>query len=1063
MTESGEGREVEFRILGPVEVREGGTRHQLGSRKERCVLAVLLWELGHPVAGETIIDRVWGDGAPDKVFSSLYSAVSRLRGGLRRASGEDRAWIAGAGWYTLETSREDVDLYRFRDLRDEARSAIATGADERAFGLLREAERLWHGVPLGGLEGVWAEGVRAALDEERYEAATLRLDAGIRSGHHAELVGELVELTAQRPLAEKPAEYLMRALYRSGRGAEALQVYPRFHRNYVAEMGGSESSAALRHLHEQMLGNDPVLDVTPPAKPAATVTRPAALGSTLPRDNPDFTGRATELNALAGWVNSGEARSAVPVIVISGMPGIGKTALAVHAAHVFGDRYDRRLSVELRGHSPDRDPVDPATALGTLLHSLGVVDKVIPGSIEDRAALWRSRLAGKRALILLDDAVDSSQVKPLLPGAAGCLVLITTRRKAIDLPGVRWLPMHPLPPAEAAALFVRSAGEDRRDDPAGVASVLRLCGYVPQEIQFAARELRRHPAWSVWDLETRLRETSAENSEVGAALELSYRHLTAAQQRLLRQLALHPEPGFSRHAADAMAGDQAISETQHALDVLLDYHLIEEPVTDRFAFHDLIKKHARRLAERHDSEADQDLAMERLLDYYLCLADRADRVAYPFHRRMPAPVRNVPVAPAPFLTRYESQQWMAAERPALLAIARYAAAHGHTQHAGLLPHVLAKFLDAWGYWADAAELHGHAVTAWRAAGNRAGEAKALTELSLILARTGRHDEALRHAGDALTLARAAADHAAEADALDRMGIFLWWLARYPEALAHFDEALTIWRALDDRDGEADTLMYSGIAAWHLSRYPEALHRTERALALYRELGDAQGEANALNNLGALQEDDNHYEQALASYGRALEMFRDLGDRQGEAIAVSNIGEISLKTGRSQDALTHYRVALAIYREIGDLRCETNTLNSMGAAYLHTGRHAAALEHHQKALLLAHQIAERFLTTQSLRGSGGVYLAAGNYALAADDFRGAVALSQQISDRAQEADALRGLGDALLRTDGAAAARACWLKALEIFEDIGRPDEASAARARLGAAESGSDPARRTSP
>ena len=1041
---------MEFRILGPVELWAGGKNHPLGPRKERGVLALLLWELGRPIPTETLVSRIWGAEASDRASELLHQNVSRLRRRLREAGGTDRELPKRSRSYVLHVSRQDVDVCQFRALNEKASAAFDHGDDEHAVTLFREADALWRGTPLDGLDGDWVEGIRARLNEDRYDATVMRMEAGLRLGRHAGLVGELFALAAQYPLREEPTKFLMHALYRSGRSADALQVFRRFHRNYVDEMG-VEPTAGLRHLHEMMLKDDPDLAVMLTARPMPAASPPVP-ASSLPRDNPDFTGRTTELETLAGWMNSGHAESTVPVIVISGRPGIGKTTLAVHAAHVLGERYAEQLFVELRGHSPDNNPVEPAAALGTLLHSLGVSDHVIPDSVEDRAALWRSRLAGKRALIVLDDAADSARILPLLPSAPGCVVLITSRRTMTDVPGMRWLSLDPMPPTEAAALFERSAGEGRKNEEAGVATILRLCGYVPQEIQLAARELRRHPAWDVRDLEARLREIRAEDHAANPAIELSYRHLTAAQQRLLRQLALHPGPGFSRHAAMAVAGDQSLGDTQRALDVLQDYYLIKEPVPGRFAFHDRIRGYAKHLARAHDSDADRDRTMRRLLDYYLCLADQADRALYPFHRRIPAIASDIPsvlVPPAspPLRTRLDYRRWMEAERPGLLAVTRYAAATGQFLHAGLLPHVLANFLDASGFWADATELHRLAVTAWRTAGNASGEAKALTELSFMLARMGDYGEALRHASDALALARTAKDRVAEADALDRMGIILWKEARYPEALARYDEALAICQALGDEDGEADTLMHSGIAAWHLNRYPDAMRRTERALVLYRELRDSQGEANALNNLGDLQQDAGEKDEALGSYRSALDMFRDLGDRQGEAIAVNNIGDAYRNTGRLDDALACYRAALDIYRDIGDLRCEADTLNNLGAAYLQLGRHNDALDHHHNALILAHQIAERFLMVKSLNGSGSVQLASGNYSPAADDYQTAIELSRQIGDRNQEAHALVGLGDAL-HADGEKAARMCWVHAVTIFEHIGKPTAADDVRARL---------------
>jgi tetratricopeptide (TPR) repeat protein len=1041
---------MEFRVLGRPELWADGKRLSLGPRKERHVLAVLLLELPRPVSAETLVSRVWGAESSDGTYNSLYSVVSRLRKRLGNASGADGEKLLPkrSGAYTLNVTRDDVDVWRFRALRDQARVAIGRD-DELVVTLLYQADALWRGVPLDGLDGDWVESVRKSLYEEQLAAAVQRIRAGLRLSRHADLIGEIADLSYQYPDNELLLGLYLETLYVSGRQAEALLAYLQAE-NRLREEYGLSLSPALQDLQQLMLNGDPILDATAPLEGAsrhaalAEAASPSVPPSTMPRDNPDFTGRTAELKRLAGWMTSEQAQSTV--IVVSGLPGVGKTELAVRAARLFGDQDSAQLFVEL--HTPDGNPLEPVAVLGTLLRELGVSDRVIPARVEERAALWRSLLAGKPALVVLDNAADSAQVRPLLPAAAGCRVLITTQRKAIDVPGMHWLPLEPLPPADAAELFARTAGEDRQDDAAGVAAVLRLCGYLPQEIHFAAGQLRRHPAWSVGELATRLQESPAEDREGHAGLELAYRHLTTAPQLLLRQLTLHPGPGFSLYVAAALAGNQSLSATQRALEVLLDYDLIEETAQGRYVFRDVVWKYARRLAGDRDSAADRDRAMDRLLDYYLYFADQADRLMYPFHRRLPVAVDRIPASIPPLRTRGDCREQMEAERASLLAIAGYAVAQGRNQHAGLLAHVLARFLDTWGYWAEAGELHRLAITAWRAMRNTVGEAKALTELSFVRGRMGRHDEALQHASDALALARAAADRAAEADALDRTGIILWWMARYPEALARFDEALSIWRALEDQDGEADSLMYSGIVAWHLSRYPDALGRMERALALYRQLGDAPGEANALNNLGELQQEAGDHDQALGSYRRALDMYRDLGDRQGEAIAVNNIGNVYRATGRNEEALSCYRAALDIYRDIGDLRCEADTLNNMGAAYLRVGRHRDALDQHHAALVLAHQLAERYLIAESLNGSGSAHLVAGSYSPAADDFRTAIEVSREIGDRSQEAAALAGLGDVLLHTDSEEAARACWFSALTIFEDIGKPTATDTVQTRL---------------
>ena len=1038
-------------MLGPVELLRDGKSHKLGARKERGVLAVLLWEVGHPVPADTLVSRIWGDDAPDSASESLYQNVSRLRKRLRDAGGTGRELTNRSGSYVLEVSRQNVDAWRFRALRDEARSAAARGDDERAVTLFAEADALWRGIPLDGLDGDWVEWIRARLNEERLRAAVQRIWAGLRLSRHADLVGEIADLVHQQPPNETLLELHLRALYGSGRQAEALLAYLQAERRWREDFGGN-LGPALRGLHRLMLDDDPTLSATAPAGAAPHLAGvpgaapPSPLPSTIPRDNPDFTGRAAELGTLASWLDADAAQSSAPVVVISGMAGVGKTALAVHAAHLLRDRYpDQQLYLDLRANDSKQEPLAPTVALGTLLRKLDVPDTVTPADAEDRAALWRFKLAGRKALILLDDALDADQVLSLLPDAAGCLVLVTTRRRMLALPGMRSLPLASLPHADASELFTRATGADiaAPDDRAAIASVVRSCGYVPLEIQVAGRRLRGHPAWSVSDLASRLRDSGSGDRDMTAALALSYRYLTADQQRLFRWLAVHPGDSFSAHAAAAVA-DQSPAVAERTLDVLFDYHLIEEPVPGRFTFHDLVREYAADLAT---PEPDRRLALGRLLDYYLCLADQADRVVHPFGRRISVPRGAItPRALPPLRTRSECMARLETDKSSLLGIARYAAAEGWPVHTGLLAHLLGPFLDTWGEWTEAIHLHRLAVAAWRTTGNAAGEATALIDLAFILFRTGQHAEAAESARTALAAARSAADKGREAAALDTLGVALSVSARYAEALACHDQAILIWRDLGDRHGEADALNRSGLPAVRLGRHPDALQRAELALAIYRELGDLQGETKALNNLGGMHQDAHCYDEALASYQQVMATLRETGDRQSEAIALSNIGDIRQISGHHDEALRNYRTALGIFRDIGDRRSEAEALNGMAAAFTGAGDSQAALGHYERALVLASELAERHTQAASHLGIGSVHLLLGRCHSAADDYRIALKLSREIADPVQEGRALVGLGRALDAL-GAPEAREHWQSALAIFEAVSSP-EADDVRALL---------------
>lgn len=1035
---------MEFRILGPIELEVNGTFRDLGSAKERCVLAILLWELGRPVANETLINRVWGSDRPDRALPSLYSYVSRLRANLKSAVG-DRTRVVRwqSGSYTLQTDPETVDLHRFRKMRDLARG-LEGNDDEGAASLLREAANLWRGTPLAGLHGGWAAGARATLEEERFTAIIRRIQIELRLGLHTDLVPELSGLVAQHPLNQELAGHLMVTLYRCGRQAEALEAF-RSLRHRLIEETGTEPASNLIELHQRMLkGNLPFTE-----ERRTHHFRAIAAPNTLPRDNPDFTGRLPELDRLVAVINSAAGRSTSGVVAISGMPGVGKTALAVHAAHMLCDRYPIQMYLSLHAHDRIEEPVDPGSALGVLLRALGEPADNLPAGVEERAALWRTRLAGRRALIVLDDTDDPDQIRPLLPGAPGCLVLITSRRRVIELPGVFWLPLGTMRPDEAAALFGRIAGENSADDASAVARVTRICGYLPLAIQMAASRFRNHPSWSVTDLAAHLSHGPSELAdsrplprEIASSLELSYRYLTSKQQRIFRQLALSPITEYSVEAAAALADGEGV---EAELETILDQHLLEERLPGRYSFHDVIREFAAHLSFIYDKPSDRHGALHRVLDHYLALADKADRIIHPYHHRI-----DIEVGVSPPLPPEDARNVIELERENLIRLLRYAGAADWPRHAALLSHVLARFLDTWGLWDEAARAHRHAIRAWRQVGDRRGEAVALTELCFVLGRLGQHTEALECANQAFTLCRELQDLRGESDMLDCQGLILWQSSRYIEALSSHDKAYAICLATRDKHGEADALSHGAMPLWSMRRYDEALSRWNRALVIYRQLGDRQGEGNALNNIAETQQELGLLDDALANYLQVLPIFREIGDRQGDAILQNNIGNLCQRTGDYDASIRHLREALGIYREIGDRRCEADALNNIGVAFRRAGHHDEALKCHQRALVIAHEIEEPYQEARSHCHTGDVHVALNHYDSALHDYRVALLISTRIGDAYQEGLARNGLGSVLLHTSGTSAAQGQWREALALFERIGVP-EAETVRARLAAA------------
>lgn len=1043
---------MEFRILGPIELWAAGQRHDLGSSKERCVLAILLWTLGRPVSADILVDRVWGERPPPKARTSMYSYIARLRGRLQRAAGDGQArLLSRSGSYTLEADPETVDLYRFRRLRAQARAIGGSGDDEQAALLLREADQLWRGEPLAGLSGDWAERARASLKDERLSATLDRITADLRLGRHADLLGEITDLIDGHPFVETLVGHLMVALYRCGRQAEALHAY-RQTRQRMADELGTDPSPFLADLHQRILQGD--ADLAPP--PSAAWISPVTSLDNMPRDIPNFTGRAAEMRGLLTAVAADPGRTAPVIEAIDGMAGVGKSTFAIHAAHQFRAQFpDARLYLHLHAHDAARPPLDPAAALDALLRAVGVPAERIPPGLEERAALWRAQLARRRAVLVLDDVQGQEQVAPLLPGAPHCLVLITSRSRIAFLPGVRSLSLDVLPGEDAAALFTSIAGSHRAADTQAVSEITRLCGNLPLAIHLVASRLSHRPAWSISDLVQRLAragdrtgEIHSENPEIAASFELSYQGLSSEQQETFRRMCLHPGPDFTLPVAAAAVGTSHAQCERH-ITALLERHLLEEPARGRYRFHDLIGSYARALAFRCDPGSIRLQTTRRMLDYYLSAADQADRVLFPHRARIDVSMSHPGLAVAGLAGQREARDWLSSESENLLGAAGYAAEHDLPDYAALFAHVLAQFLQTQARWEEAITVHSRAVRAWRASGDPCGQARALSDVSAMLTRTGRYADALRHAGEALAIFRAHRDRRGEAEVLDRMGLANWQSSRFREALACYEQALVILRALGDRHGEADTLAHSAISIYHLGRYDEAIKRFTQALSSYRDIADRQGEAKTLNNIADVQERLGLYDDALRRYQEALGIARGFGDRQGEAVVLNNVGNVYQRMGRYEDSLASYREALAIYRAIGDRRCEADALNNIGAAFQRTRHFGEAIIHHQKALAVAHALAEPYQEARSLCSIGDVHLQGGHYKSALEDFRGALELSRQIGDLYQEGLALDGIGSAQLYTEGGVAARDRWQQALAIFENIGVP-EADAVRSRLQA-------------
>ena len=1036
---------MEFRALGPIELWSAGQRQDLGSARTRCLLAILLLTPRTIVPAETLIDRLWDTRPPPKARESLSVYIARLRASLRQARGDSAQLVGRARGYVLDVDPETVDLHQFRRLRRQADALVASGDYEYAATLLREADGLWHGQALAGIRGDWVARVRDGLEEERRAAILERIGCELELGRHAELVGEIGNLLAQYPLDEQLVAHQMTALYWSGRPADALSLY-RETRSRLVDEQGTEPGPMLSELHQRILGRDPELA----ARPSGQRPDRAAPPDTLPDETAEFVGRRKELEQLSG------EDSTPGITIIEGMPGVGKTALAIRGARLVSGQYpDGTFYLDLHSGDPGTSSLDAAEALHQLLRMMSVPATQIPDTTGNLVALWRAQLSRRRAIVILDDTAKPDQIRPLLPEpeSSRCLILVTTRRRLADLGSVRTLTLDVLTADDASALFRQIAGEDRTRDLGQVAEVVRLCGRLPLAIQLTASRVAQDRRLGLDSLieelslsSARLGGTGAAGPEVMSAFDLSYHSLEPGHQRFFRRLGASPGASVSKHAAAALDGC-SLAEAEKAIDTLLDYHLLARAPDGQFRFHDLIRGYAAIRAARDAPEAEQQLAGGRLLDYYLYTADQADRILHPLRRHAPVQAAQPPAAASTVGTPEDADSWLESEWRNILQAAQYANRHDWKGKCADLTHALAEFMEIRGYWEEAIAAHTLALQASRDLRDQARIARVSLALSAVHQQSGRHERARQLAEEAAAIYRSLADAEGEADALDQLGLAYYFTARSREALAYFSEARLLYLGAADQRGVAIALVHSGIACWHLGRHAEATAHQENALALYREAGDRRGEAKALNNLGRIYLYSGRHREALDAYQQSLDIFLEIGGARNEAILYHNIGTVQHYKGSFEEGLTACRRALVIYRSIGDLPDEADVLNDIGAIYQSAACYDEALVHHQKARLIAEEIGNLYQQVIALRNVADTYRCSGQYTEAFDHYATALRLAREIGDPYEEGKIHEGIAETTLSTQGPAAARIVFRQALDIFEQLGVP-EAEEVRDRI---------------
>jgi DNA-binding SARP family transcriptional activator/Tfp pilus assembly protein PilF len=1004
---------VRLGVLGPLQIRSGDEVVLPRRRMARLVLGVLALRPNAALPVGWLIDCLWNGRPPASAAANLRTYVTELRRLLRSGRGDgpgdpdDPCIEAGQGRYALRVGPDRLDALRFDLLLDGGRRDLAGGRSDRAADQLRTALALWRGPVLEALpvpEALQQE-VRV-LESRRLAAVEEWMEARLAVGEHTAAAVELGGLVEQHPLRERLWEQLMRGLYASGRQGEALAAYQRLYALLDTELGVRPGPSA-RELHGRMLRGEPL-----PARLRAPIVGGGSRPHELPAEPAVFVGRDAELAELGRLAGAGVT------VAISGTAGVGKTALALRWAHRAAGEYpDGALYVDLRGFGPN-PPLTPAGVLAGFLRGLGADPAELPQDADQLAGQYRTRLAGRRLLIVLDNAGSADQVRPLLPGASGSQVIVTSRDSLAGLvarDGVHRLDLDRLPRPAALRLFGQlvgrpgaaavagaDAGVDAGVDAAAV-ELVELCVRLPLALRIAAELAVSRRGTPLPELVAELRAGQLDALAAGgdpatavrAVLSWSYRHLPVAAARAFRLIGLHPGRELDAYAVAALAG-ATLPEARELIGTLARGHLVEPAGSGRFRQHDLLRAYAAELAAADPERAG---ALDRLLDYCLAATSAAMDGWAPYERdrRPRVPPATTPVPAFPEATAGE---WLDAERANLIAVALAIP----DPRVGALAATLHRYLDTGGWYVDALAVHTAAVAL--AAGPE--RARALCDL----------------------------------------GVIHWRVEDYPAALDHYQRALSLARDRHDRTTEIRALNNVGLVHEHLGEYDAAVGCYQQVVAVARDIGDRPGEARGLDNLGNVTEYLGRYAEALDHKRQALAIARDIGDRGGAASTLNNLGNAYERLGRYEEALAYFQEALAIAREVGYRELEGHALDNVGIAYRRLGDLHRALDQHRQAIVLARDTANNHLLAEALISAGETLRGLGDPAAAAERGREALAVAGALGDPRAQARAHDGLGDARAALGDPAAARTHWGQALALYTSLGAP-EAPAVAAKLG--------------
>ncbi|NEE01255.1 AfsR/SARP family transcriptional regulator [Phytoactinopolyspora halotolerans] len=991
---------MEFEVLGPVRILRDGQEAALSGQMQRVLVSMLLLHANRPASIDLLSNALWGGEPDDRALQRLQLHVHRLRQTL----GEPERVVFDPGGYRLTVLPGELDAERFESLVTEA-IEVATAEPERCTSLIRKALDMWRGTPYQGVDFHELTGEADRLQELRMVAMEELYAAEIACGRHASAVGKLTELARQHPLRERLQALLMTALYKGGRQADALAVY-RTAREMLVEELGLEPGPELHALERQILAGEPIGE--------AVRVPPRTVPAQLPHNVSGFVGRDAELAELDRLLQDNDGAR---IAVIAGTAGVGKTALAVRWAHEIKDRFpDGQLYVDLRGYGPGQ-PIPSFDVLAGFLRAFGVEGAAIPQDVDERAARLRSLLDQRRVLIVLDNAATVEHVRPLLPGASSCFVVVTSRDALSGLvvrEGAHRVGLDRMTVGEAQGLVDGLMGRARDVDAATTTRLIEHCARLPLALRIAAERIRERPGTRAADLVAELEQAEPrldlldaggdEQTSMRAVFSWSYRQLDDDAALMFRSCGLHPGHDIDLYALTALMGHPSIHAAQQSIATLARAHLVDETTDGRYRLHDLLRVYAAELAVTTEGEEERRSALARLFDYYVYTAWRAMEIFAPQEAEI-RPGFAPSVATAPNLDSYESAvRWLETERPNLVTLADRAVEMGLGEYATDISAILWRFLDLGSFLDDSRRLHTTALEEARRRNDRTGEGIALRAVGLVSHRMDRYDEATEYLERALALHTELGNTKLQAGILNDLAGVEHIVGRVDEAVEHLQRSLELFRAAGCRPLEVKPLCNLAFNYRRQGRRAEAFECLEQALTIAEESGNRPGQAHALVNLVKVCRDAGRLQEAIEYAHRVLTLSRDSGIHNVRAYVLDHLGAVYLQLGDVIQAARHHQEALVSARTTGDHDLEARALNGLAEVHVAAGEVAEGERAHREALAVAGDVGIRHEEARARAGLGEICARRGDLEDAAEHWRQAYDIFRSL--QAPEAEDLR---------------------------------------------------------